>query len=131
MPPGLRPAMMPSAPSATDLTAAASVTIENTMSAAAAAARGVGAKRIPALISGSALSLLRFQPVTVWPAAMSLGTMPAPMAPSPTNPMFIHSPRSERMLTGLREARSVDDDEQIGGRLGTRYRAPATHSTTI
>ena len=89
---------MPSAPSATDLTAAASVTIENTRSAAAAAARGVAAKRMPAWISGSALSLLRFQPVTAWPAAMSRGTMPAPMAPSPTKPMSIHSPRSKQAV---------------------------------
>ena len=41
--------MMPSAPSATDLTAAASVTIENTMSAAAAAARGCRRKAHPGL----------------------------------------------------------------------------------
>ena len=40
------------------------------------------------------LVLARFQPVTAWPAAMSRGTMPAPMAPSPTNPMFIHPPRN-------------------------------------
>src|SRR5262245_6964833 len=85
--------MMPSAPSATDRTAAASVTIENTISAAAAAARGVSTKRMPAAISGSAFSLLRFQPVTACPAAMSRGTMPLPMAPSPTKPMSIHSPR--------------------------------------
>src|SRR5262245_24811478 len=94
MPPRLRSAMMPSAPSATDRTAAASVTIENTISAAAAAARGVGAKRMPAAISGSAFCLLRFQPVTACPAAMSLGTMPLPMAPSPTKAMSIHSPRT-------------------------------------
>src|SRR5262245_14685187 len=86
--------MTPSAPSATDRTAAASVTIEKTISAAAAAARGVGAKRMPAAMSGSAFSLLRFQPVTACPAAMSLGTMPPPMAPSPTKAMSIHSPRT-------------------------------------
>src|SRR6266508_2946617 len=85
--------MMPSSPSATACTAAASVTIENTISAPLAAARGESAHRMPDLISGSALSWLRFQPVTVCPAAISRGTMPAPMAPSPTNPMFIHSPR--------------------------------------
>src|SRR5262245_43846514 len=86
--------MTPSAPSATDRTAAASVTIEKTISAAAAAARGVGAKRMPAAMSGPAFCLLRFQPVTACPAAMSLGTMPLPMAPSPTKAMSIHSPRT-------------------------------------
>src|SRR5262245_36734308 len=86
--------MMPSAPSATDRTAAASVTIENTISASAAATRGVSAKAMPAAMSGSAFSLLRFQPMTACPAAMSLGTMPLPMAPSPTKPMSIHSPRT-------------------------------------
>src|SRR5262245_41936698 len=89
MPGGLRPAMMPSGPSAISRTAAASVTIENTMSEAAATARGLSAKRIPALISGSALVRERFQPVTAWPAAISRGTMPAPMAPSPMNPIFM------------------------------------------
>ena len=32
--------------------------------------------------------------VTAWPAAMSRGTMPAPMAPRPTKPMFMRSPRN-------------------------------------
>ena len=41
-------------------------------------ARGVGARRMPAAINGSAFCLLRFQPITAWPAAMSRGTMPAP-----------------------------------------------------
>src|SRR5262249_48022647 len=89
MPGGLRPAMMPSGPSAMSRTAAASVTIENTMSEVDATARGLSAKRMPALISGSALARERFQPVTVWPAAISRGTMPAPMAPSPMNPILI------------------------------------------
>src|SRR6516162_6483971 len=93
MPPFFRPAMMPSPPSATARTAAASVTIENTTSEAAATARGVGASRMPAAINDSAFCLLRFQPVTAWPAAMSRGTMPAPMAPRPTKPMFMPSPR--------------------------------------
>src|SRR6266699_3545468 len=66
MPPFFRPAMTPSPPSATARTAAASVTIENTTSEAAATARGVGARRMPAAINGSALFLLRFQPVTAW-----------------------------------------------------------------
>ncbi len=81
--------MMPSGPSATARTAGASVTIENTISEAAAASRAVAAKRMPDLISGSALSRLRLKPMTVCPAAMSRGTMPTPMAPSPTKPMFI------------------------------------------
>ncbi len=51
----------------------ASVTIENTISAARRRPRaGVAATRMPASISGSALSRLRFQPVTAWPAAISL-----------------------------------------------------------
>ena len=41
--------MMPSSPSATERTAAPSVTQENTISAAAATARGVSAKRMPGL----------------------------------------------------------------------------------
>ena len=79
---------MPSGPSATALTAAESVTIENTISEASATARGVAANAMPAAISGSALSRERFQPVTVCPAAISRGTISAPMAPRPTNPMF-------------------------------------------
>ena len=35
-------------------------------------------------ISGSALSRARFQPVTAWPAAISRGTISAPIAPRPT-----------------------------------------------
>src|SRR5262249_52228002 len=94
MPPLLRPAMIPSSPSATLRTAAASVTIENAISAALAAARGVWASRIPALTSGSAFACDRFQPVTVCPAAMSRGTIPAPMAPSPMKAMFMGPPRA-------------------------------------
>ena len=56
---------MPSGPSATALTAAESVTIENTISEASATARGVAANAMPAAISGSALSRDRFQPVTL------------------------------------------------------------------
>src|SRR5262245_51327419 len=89
MPGGLRPVMIPSGPSAMSRTAAASVTIENTMSEVDATARGLSAKRMPTLISGSALARERFQPVTAWPAAISRGTMPAPMAPSPMNPILI------------------------------------------
>ena len=78
--------MMPSPPSATDFTAAESVTMENTISDFSATPRGVSAKAMPALISGSALSRERFQPVTLCPASISRGTMSWPMAPSPTKP---------------------------------------------
>jgi hypothetical protein len=40
-------------------------TIENTMSEACATARGVSAQSMPASISFLALSLVRFQPVTL------------------------------------------------------------------
>ena len=55
---------MPSGPSATAFTALASVTMENTSSDCSATARGVSAQGMPALMSGSALSRERFQPVT-------------------------------------------------------------------
>src|SRR5262245_14483339 len=99
MPGGLRPAMMPSGPSAMSRTTAASVTIENTMSEVDATARGLSAKRMPALTSGSALARVRFQPVTAWPAAISRGTMPAPIAPSPMNPILI-APRRRVAFVG-------------------------------
>src|SRR2546430_300908 len=108
MPPRLRPAMMPSSPSAIAFTAAASVTIENTTSEPAATARGVSARRIPRAMRGSAFCLLRFQPITAWPAAMSRGTMPAPMAPRPTKPMFMRSPRWRRVS---RAQRSMSERE--------------------
>ena len=63
--------------------------MENTISDCSATARGVSANFMPAAISGSALSRERFQPVTVCPASISRGTISAPMAPSPTNPMFM------------------------------------------
>ena len=56
--------MMPSSPSATVFTALASVTMEKTISDFSATARGVSAQRMPALMSGSAFSRDRFQPVT-------------------------------------------------------------------
>ena len=63
--PCLRPARCRLCPSATAFTAAESVTIENTMSDSSATARGlVGEAPCPAVISGSALSRDRFQPVT-------------------------------------------------------------------
>src|SRR3989304_658752 len=93
--------MMPSGPSATAPTAPPSATMEKTISDRLATSRGLSAQRIPDLISVSAFSRVRFQPVTVYPAARSRGTIPAPMAPSPTNPIIIGgrrpaSPRSCR-----------------------------------
>src|SRR5262249_7659458 len=55
------------------------------------AARGVSAIRMPQRASASALARSRFQPVTACPAAISRGTMPAPMAPRPMNPIFMSS----------------------------------------
>src|SRR5262245_35213052 len=100
---------MPSLPSATALTAGASVTTENTISEAAATARGVGASRMPEATSGSLLLLLRFQPVTTCPAVMSRATMPEPIAPSPTTPTFMRSPR---------KISRCDDDAEREQRLG-------------
>src|SRR5262245_65402451 len=88
MPPLRRPEAMPSGPRATARTAAASVTIENTISDCSATARGVAANFMPAVISGCAFSRERFQPVTACPAAISRGTISAPIAPRPTNPIF-------------------------------------------
>src|SRR5262245_36211670 len=88
MPSGFRPAMIPSAPSAIERTASPSVTMESTTSEAAATARGVSPQRMPAAIKAAALSLLRFQPVTVCPAACRRGTIPWPITPRPTNPTF-------------------------------------------
>ena len=87
---------MPSGPSATALTAAESVTMENTISEACGhRARRARPNAMPAAISGSALSRDRFQPVTVCPAAISRGTISSPMAPRPTNPMIhVPSPRT-------------------------------------
>src|ERR1051325_5596010 len=86
MPLGLRPARMPSFPSATARTAAPWVTIENTISGFSATARGVSAQAMPTAISGAALSRERFQPVTLCPAAIRRGTISAPIAPRPMNP---------------------------------------------
>src|SRR5262249_457109 len=105
--------MMPSLPSATALTAGASVTIENIMSEAAATARGVGTRRMPEATSGSLLLLLRFQPVTTCPAVISPSPMPQPIAPSPTTPRFMRSPR--KISRG-------DDDAEREQRLGPALR---------
>src|SRR5665647_909940 len=78
MPPLARPAMMPSLSSATAFTALASVTMEKTISDFFATAHGVSAQAIPALMSGSALSRDRFQPVTRCPAFIKRGTINCP-----------------------------------------------------
>jgi len=49
--------------------------MEKTMSESSATARGVSAQRMPVSISGEAFSRVRFQPVTVCPAAIRRGTM--------------------------------------------------------
>lgn len=48
---------------------------------------GGGGVTIPCSMSGWAFDLDLFQPVTSCPAAISLGTMPWPMSPSPMNPI--------------------------------------------
>src|SRR5215211_3135835 len=80
--------MIPSWPRATERTALPSVTMERTMSETSATARGVSAQPMPAAISDAALSRLRFQPVTLWPAACRRGTISWPITPSPTKPIF-------------------------------------------
>ena len=56
--------MMPFSPSATDLTAPPSVTMEKTTSEAAATAAGVSAHSMPCSINGAARSAVLFHPVT-------------------------------------------------------------------
>src|SRR6266849_4665737 len=80
--------MMPFSPSARERTAAESVTIEKTISDSRDASRGDSAQSIPSLNMGPAFSLVRFQPVTVCPAASKRGTMAWPMSPSPRKPIF-------------------------------------------
>jgi hypothetical protein len=92
MPPLRSPDTTPSGPSATARTAAASVTMENTISDCSATARGVSPNRMPASISACALSRERFQPVTRCPAAIRRGTISVPMAPRPINPMSNSAP---------------------------------------
>ena len=75
------------------MTAAASVTMENTISERSATARGVSAQRMPAAIRSSALSRERFQPVTACPAFIRRGTINCPIAPRPTNPMSMRGPQ--------------------------------------
>src|SRR5467141_383860 len=83
-----KPAMIPFSPSARERTAAESVTMEKTISDSNATSRGVLAQSMPSLNMRAAFSLVRFQPVTVWPAASKRGTMAWPMSPRPTKPIF-------------------------------------------
>ena len=76
--------MIPSRPSVTACTAAVFVTIVNTISLRTATSRGLSPQRIPASRSQLALSFVRFQPVTVWPASSSRFATPPPITPRPT-----------------------------------------------
>src|SRR5665647_804037 len=116
MPPGLRPARMPSGPSATAFTALASVTIENTISDFSATARGVSAQAMPVSKSVVALARERFQPVTVCPAFIKRGTINCPMAPSPTNPRFTASfPRARHCAGSIHGSGDEGEGGQDGG----------------
>src|SRR5262249_13641784 len=98
--PAVSPARMPSGPRVTASSAFVSVTIANTTSARSATSRGESARIIPSSTSHCALSGVRFQPRTVWPASSSrLATVP-PIAPSPTNPS---SATGASSLVDLRE----------------------------
>ena len=83
---------MPWSPSATSRTAAASVTMENTTSEAAATPAGLSAQAMPASMSADAFAFVLFQPVTWCPAASNRSTIPAPMVPIPTIPTFMRAP---------------------------------------
>src|SRR6266849_6500346 len=80
--------MMPFSPRARERTAAESVTMEKTISDSWATSRGESAQSMPSLNMGAAFSLVRFQPVTEWPAASKRGTMACPMSPRPRKLIF-------------------------------------------
>src|SRR5713226_1416206 len=80
--------MMPFSPRARERTAAESVTMEKTISDSRATSRGESAQSMPTLNMGAAFSLVRFQPVTEWPAASKRGTIARPMSPRPRKPIF-------------------------------------------
>src|SRR6516162_4622230 len=126
MPPFFRPAMMPSPPSATARTAAASVTIENTTSEAWATARGVGASRMPAATNGSAFCLLLLAAVPArhrvarghepWDDAGAHGAQP--------NETDVHASTSQRAaLSPLAPSPQPKSDISDFGRLKCRIRA--------
>src|SRR5215207_4860604 len=81
-----RPESTPSSPFAVASTAAVFVSIVNSTSTDAASSRGVSAQPMPARTSGSAFSLVRFQPTTSYSASSSRCAMPAPIAPRPAKP---------------------------------------------
>src|SRR5438105_3687920 len=70
--------MTPFSPRARARTAAESVTMEKTISDARATSRGESAQSMPRCSRGAAFCLVRFQPVTVWPAANKRGTIAWP-----------------------------------------------------
>src|SRR6266849_7557309 len=82
------PEIIPFSPRASARTASESVTIEKIKSDPAASSFGESAHSIPSLKSGAAFSLVRFHPVTVWPAAINRGTIACPISPSPIKPTF-------------------------------------------
>src|SRR5467141_1732652 len=96
--------MTPFSPRARELTAAESVTMEKTISDSRAASRGESAQSMPSLNMGSAFSLARFQPATVWPAASKRGTMAWPMSPRPRKPIF-----KKHLFLDARNARELND----------------------
>src|SRR4051794_37348414 len=126
---------MPSSPSAAAFSARASVSIEKTTSAPAAASRGVSAERMPASTSGSAFARVLFQPVTSRSAARSRRTMPLPIAPRPTNATRIaREPKrllvaaervAERELRGVHLLLDVDEGRVVGGGLRGVHLLPA------
>src|SRR5919197_1132059 len=77
---------MPSGPLQTARTAAVFVTMLKTTSLASATSRGLSAQRAPASSSQSALSRVRFQTTTVWPASSNRLATPPPITPNPTKP---------------------------------------------
>src|SRR5260370_5627243 len=96
--------MIPFSPRARELTAAESVTMEKTTSDARAHSRGESAQSMPSFNMGVAFSLVRFQPVTVWPAASKRGTMARPMSPRPRKPIF-----KKHLFLDAKNARKFDD----------------------
>src|SRR5262249_51543162 len=104
------------------------VTIVNTTSTAAATSRGDSAHRMPVSRSHVALDLVRFQPVTVWPASIRRLAMRPPITPSPTKPRFPTSvPLSRSMPQSPRraqiEARHLRIREQGPARSGEAHDA--------
>lgn len=77
---------MPSGPVAIAVSAASSLTMLNTTSAAAAASRGVACQVSPRSISGCAFDSVRLVPCTSCPAASRRPAIGPPIVPRPTNP---------------------------------------------